>query len=531
MKLKHQILLLFILAGNAVSFAQESELINSLKTFQTFIYQVDRFYVDSLDTPDLVEDGMRSILKDLDPHSVYIPKEEVKRMNEPLQGNFEGIGVQFNILHDTILVVATIAGGPSEKLGIQAGDKIISIEDTVVAGIGIQNSDVIAKLRGKKGTQVRVQMKRKGVRKLIDFTITRDKIPIFSVDAGYMVSPKTGYIKINRFGATTMDEFHQQFSELNAAGMENLILDLQGNGGGYLNTAFDLADEFLEAGKMVVYTQGKAFPKEELVTKKQGSFEKGRLVVLIDESSASASEIVSGAVQDWDRGLIIGRRSFGKGLVQRGYNLPNGAQFRLTVSRYYTPSGRSIQKPYNDGIEAYLKEKYERYNTGELFSADSISFPDSLKYETGNKRIVYGGGGIMPDVFVPLDTTNTSEFFSVLVRKGILNQFTLTYANDNRKKMLKKFPTIEAFISDFDVNTLIPEIQAYVDNEGIKWDEKGFATSKAWIMTRTKAFIARNLFDTEAFYRVINELNESLIEALRLIEGKEYDEFKLASKI
>jgi carboxyl-terminal processing protease len=365
----------------------------------------------------------------------------------------------------------------------------------------------------------------------LDFAIVRDKIPIFSVDAGYMASPKTGYIKVNRFSATTLEEFKEQFSELEAQGMKNLILDLQGNGGGYLNTAHDLVDELLAKDKLVVYTEGKSFPRENLVTRRNGAFEKGRLVVLIDESSASASEIVAGAVQDWDRGLIVGRRSFGKGLVQRGYNLPNGAQFRLTVSRYYTPSGRSIQKPYDQGEEAYRKEKYERFSSGELFSSDSISFPDSLKYETNNKRIVYGGGGITPDFFVPLDTTQTSDFFSLLVRKGVLNQFTLDYTNDGRKKLLKKYDSVENFAKKFKTEDIIEELKEYTDNAGIKWDDEGYATSQLWIQTRVKAFIARNLWDTEAFYVIINDLNKSYQEALQLIEGKDYNEFKLTSKI
>lgn len=512
-------------------FSQDAKLVKSLETFQTFLYQVDRFYVDTVQVDDLVEKGMIEVLSQLDPHSVYIPEDEVKRMNEPLQGNFEGIGVQFNILRDTILVVATISGGPSEKIGIQAGDRIVFIEEEEVAGISIQNSDVIKRLRGEKGTTVNVKIQRRGEKNLLDFAIIRDKIPIFSVDAGYMASPKTGYIKVNRFGATTLTEFKEQFSELETQGMQNLILDLQGNGGGYLNTAYELVDELLSSDKLVVYTQGKSFPREDLITRRKGSFEKGRLIVLIDESSASASEIVAGAIQDWDRGLIVGRRSFGKGLVQRGYNLPNGAQFRLTVSRYYTPSGRSIQKPYDQGEEAYRKEKYERFSSGELFSSDSINFPDSLKYETNNKRIVYGGGGITPDFFVPLDTSQTSDFFSLLVRKGVLNQFTLDYTNNGRKKLLKKFNSVATFAKKFNPDDILDELKEYTDNAGIKWDDAGYETSQLWIQTRVKAFIARNLWDTEAFYVIINDLNKSYQEALQLIEGKDYDEFKLAAKI
>ena len=365
------------------------------------------------------------MLEELDPHSIYIPREDLEDVNEPLKGNFEGVGIQFNIVKDTIYVVDAIAGGPSERLGIRAGDRIIGIDTENVAGVGFKNSDVMDRLRGKKGSKVNVSILRRGEPNPLEFTITRDKIPIYSVEAGYMATPSIGYIKVSRFSATTMTEFRSKLDELKALGMEDLVLDLQGNGGGYLRTASDMADEFLGDKKLIVYTEGRTSPRDDTYATKDGRMEKGKLVVMVDEGSASASEIVSGAIQDWDRGLVVGRRSFGKGLVQRPVMLPDGSAVRLTVSRYYTPSGRSIQKPYDEGVEAYQRERIERLAKGELSSVDSIHTTDTVKFFTMNKRIVYGGGGIMPDVFVPIDTTLSSPYFGQLVRKGILNTYAL----------------------------------------------------------------------------------------------------------
>ncbi|MGB1032256.1 MAG: S41 family peptidase, partial [Flavobacteriales bacterium] len=362
--------------------AQKTDPQSTTEKFGTLLYYIEQMYVDSVDSEALTEKAIRGMLEDLDPHSSYISSSDVQDANAPLKGNFDGIGIQFNILKDTILVVSPISGGPSEKLGIQAGDKIVTVDGQVVAGVGITNNDVRDKLMGPKDTKVTVGIKRKGAKKLIDFDIIRDKIPIYSVDASYMLDDNIGYIKVNRFGKTTMQELREGLVKMKNQGMKDLVLDLQGNGGGYLQTAIEMADEFLSEQKLIVFTQGRAFPKDDFYAKREGLFEKGRLVVLIDEGSASASEIVSGAIQDWDRGLIIGRRSFGKGLVQRPVPLPDGSEVRLTVQKYYTPSGRCIQKPYDDGVEAYRNEKYDRYDSGELYSIDGVEFPDSLKYAT-----------------------------------------------------------------------------------------------------------------------------------------------------
>ena len=408
---------------------------------------IDSYYVDTVNTDRLVEDAIIGMLKELDPHSVYISKEEVKRMNEPLQGSFDGVGIQFNILDDTLIVVNPIPGGPSEKLGIKAGDRIVEVDGKNIAGIGLKNSDVIKMLRGEKGTTVNVKIQRRGSENLLDFTITRDKIPIYSLDAAYMVNKEIGYIKLNRFAATSIDEFNKAFSKLKQKGVKKLILDLRGNGGGYLNTAVNLADQFLPDGNMIVYTQGIHAPRYEEHATEKGVWEEGELVVLVDEGSASASEIVSGAIQDWDRGVIIGRRTFGKGLVQRPYILPDNSMIRLTVARYYTPSGRCIQKSYAKGVKDYSNDIINRYNHGELTNADSIHFPDSLKYKTLKlKRTVYGGGGIMPDIFVPLDTTKLPELYAGLIRKGIIYQFTVSYMDTHRDELKAKYKSFNTFI-------------------------------------------------------------------------------------
>ena len=441
------------------------------------------------------------------------------------------MGIQFNILRDTLLVVNTIPGGPSEKIGIMAGDKIILIEGENVAGTGLQNSDVVKRLRGDKGTKVKVEIKRNGNKDLLEFIITRDKIPIYSVDAGYMLNNETGYIKINRFAANTVEEFHEKIALLKEQGMKNLVLDLQGNGGGYLNTAFKLADEFLSNDKLIVYTEGRSYPKETFNATAEGEWETGKLVVLIDESSASASEIVSGAIQDWDRGLLVGRRSFGKGLVQKPFMLPDGSAVRLTISRYYTPSGRSIQKPYDGGhLEDYYKEKYERYSSGELFSADSISFPDSLKYETANKRTVYGGGGIMPDVFVPIDTTRGSAYFTNAIRKGLVNSYALTQSEKQRKKILKSHTNIQDFKANYKVSAddLLDMTNYFANEGGLEFNEEDYQRSEDFMRLRYKALLARSIYGPEAFYVIINEVNESLNEALKYLENGEYNKMDLA---
>ncbi len=472
------------------------------------MYHIERMYVDDVDKNKLVDAAIVSMLEELDPHSIYIPKEDLEEVNEPLKGNFEGVGIQFNIIRDTIYVVDAIPGGPSERIGIRAGDKVLTIDKETVAGVNFKNADVMKRLRGKKGTKVDVAILRRGEPAPLDFTITRDKIPIYSVEASYMAEPGIGYIKVSRFSATTMKEFREKLVELKEAGMKDLILDLQGNGGGYLRTAIDMADEFLGDRKLVVYTEGRTSPREDTYATKEGLFEKGRLVVLVDEGSASASEIVSGAVQDWDRGLIIGRRSFGKGLVQRPVMLSDGSAVRLTVSRYYTPSGRSIQKSYEDGVEAYQREKIQRLASGELTSADSIHAADTVKFFTMNKRVVYGGGGIMPDVFVPIDTTQSSDYFGQLVRKGILNTFALGYVDTQREQLLAGYTTPDAFRRNFIVNEgLMKALEVEADKEGVEPDAEGLLRSKDLIGIRLKALIARDLWNTSAYWQVINADN------------------------
>lgn len=519
---------LFGLSTNIVR-AQLEDRSGTLEKFETLFANLSAHYVDSVNGVKLVEDAINGMLSKLDPHSVYIPSEELEEMNAPLVGNFEGIGIRFNIFNDTILVVNPIPGGPSEKLGIMAGDKIVTIEGKIVAGVGIKNKDVMESLRGKKGTKVSVGIKRKRIVNLMDYTITRDKIPINSIDAVYMVNSKVGYVKLNRFAASSLDEFKTALATLKEQGMKDLIFDLRGNGGGYLKTAINMTDEFLDGNKLIVYTEGRSYPRENVYAKTKGDFEKGRLVVLIDEGSASASEIVSGAIQDWDRGVVVGRRSFGKGLVQRPFMLPDGSAVRLTISRYYTPSGRSIQKPYDKGRDAYIKEKYERYLNGEVFHKDSIDFPDSLRFYTSKKRQVYGGGGIMPDIFVPLDTTETSDYFVNLRRNGIFNRFTLEYLNKNRQTLNKKYPDVKSFKKGFEIdNAFLDDVAKYAkDEEEIEIDKEDAKRSERIIKTWFKAYIASNLFDYSSFYEIMNPLDASYNEAIDILEGKRYKELKI----
>ncbi|MFN0032989.1 MAG: S41 family peptidase [Flavobacteriales bacterium] len=521
-----------LLISSTVTYTQVADPNATTEKFATLLSYIQHMYVDSVNAEKLTEKAIISLLEDLDPHSTYLSKEELKEANEPLQGSFDGIGVQFNIFKDTILVVEPIQGGPSEKLGIQSGDKIVEIDGQTVAGIGIKNPDVFKKLRGPKGTKVNVGIMRSGEKSLLHYEIIRDKIPIYSIDASYMVTPEIGYIKISRFAKTTLEELKQGLSELKAEGMKDLVLDLQGNGGGYLNTAIELCDEFISGEKLLVYTEGRSFAREDYKAnpKVNGSFEKGRLVVLIDESSASASEILSGAIQDWDRGLIIGRRSFGKGLVQRPVPLPDGSAVRLTVQKYYTPSGRCIQKPYDDGLEAYMSDRDKRFKTGEFFSLDSLHFPDSLKFTTNVKRrTVYGGGGILPDIFVPLDTTENSGYFSDLLRTGVNNDWVMSHVNTNREAMLKTYPDLKTFLAYYTVpESAIQEMVKLMEAEKVPFSEKDYKTSEHAIKLRTKALIARNLYDNEAFYVVINDLNPALKKAVEVLKDGTFDKQKLA---
>lgn len=433
------------------------------------VLQLIKFgYVDTVSLNKFVEKGVVEMLKELDPHTAYISKEEVERTNEPLVGNFDGVGIQFQIIKDTIVAASVINGGPSEKVGVLAGDKILKIDTMVAVGKSITNKWVFEHLRGKKGTTVLVTIARRGSEKPLEFSIVRDKIPINSIDAYFMATPEVGYIKLDRFAQTTMDEFRKALIVLKLKGMKHLIFDLRGNGGGYLGTAIDLADEFLSTEKQIVYTEGAASPIQRYYATAKGNFETGRLVILVDEGSASASEIVSGAIQDWDRGIIIGRRSFGKGLVQKPFTLNDGSVIRLTTARYHTPTGRCIQKPYDDGLDDYYKDFSKRLKHGEFVNADSIKFPDSLKYFTPAKRVVYGGGGIMPDIFIPMDTNRLSDFYTNLFRKGVLNNFVMQYLDANRTRLKQQYPTSDDFIHNFKIDQpLLDEFYTFASKEGV----------------------------------------------------------------
>lgn len=531
-RITHTILSLTLLVSALNIQAQNTDPSATTDKFNTLLYYIEQMYVDTVNSQQLVEHAIRGMLEELDPHSVYISKEDLAAANEPLQGNFEGIGIQFNIMKDTIFVVNPIPGGPSEKIGIMAGDKIVTVDGENVAGVGIKNSDVMRLLKGPKNTIVKVGIKRRGARKLIEFEIQRDKIPIYSVDASYMINPEVGYIKVNRFAKTTMKELRESLVKLKGQGMTSLVLDLQGNGGGLLNTAIEMADEFISDNRLLVYTEGRSFPKDETYSRREGLFEKGRLVVLIDEGSASASEIVSGAIQDWDRGLIIGRRSFGKGLVQRPVQLPDGSAVRLTVQKYYTPSGRCIQKPYEEGVEAYQSEKYKRFETGELLSLDKFELPDSLRFTTNvKKRTVYGGGGIMPDIFVPIDTSYASEYFTDMIRKGIINQFVLSYVDKNRSQLLKEWDSPEAFIQNFTVSeSLERELIGYASKEKVEYREEDWLLSKDAVDIRMKALIGRNLFDYDVFFKVINVLNPAYMRAIDVLNDGTFEKADLAHR-
>lgn len=518
------VLFFFLISGLSI-FSLEAQTVKPLdpiKTtdkFKKALQVINTYYVDTVNSDDLAEKAIMKMLEELDPHSTYMDADEVKRSNEPLQGNFEGIGVQFQIIRDTINVVAAIAGGPSEQVGIQAGDKIVKIDTTEAVGKKVNNDFVVKHLRGPKGSKVNVSIVRDAKPNVLTFTITRDKIPINSIDAYYMVEPGVGIIKLNRFAQTTMSEYKEAIDNLKKQGLKTLILDLRDNSGGFLKTAVDLSDEFLSDGKLIVYTEGRNHNRESYTSTTKGSFEEGQLVVLIDEGSASASEIVTGAVQDWDRATVIGRRSFGKGLVQRPYDLPDGSVIRLTIARYYTPAGRCIQKPYENSREAYYEDLSKRYKSGEMVHPDSIHFPDSLKYFTKiKKRIVYGGGGIMPDYFVPIDTSRFSDYYMALIRKNAFNSFTLDYLQNARKTLKKQFPDVAAFKSKFTVDASLKKaFFDYTEKQGVKYDEQGYKQSELIINTILKATIGRNLFDLTAYFEMVTDIDPELQQALIFI--------------
>lgn len=481
---------------------------------------VNNLYVDNVDEEKIVENAVRGILENLDPHSSYSTKEETTSSQETMQGSFSGIGIQFNMQKDTLYVVQTIAGGPSEKVGILPGDRFIAVDDSIIAGRKLKNTDIMKRLRGPKGTKVNIKVKRGSNAELLEFRITRDDIPLNSIDAVYMADGKTGYIRLSRFAATSYKEFKDAITKLKKQGMQQLILDLTDNGGGYMQIAAQIANEMLNRGNLIVYTQGRKSPRQNLNADGSGTFRTQKVVVMINQFSASASEILSGAVQDWDRGMVVGRRSFGKGLVQREFLLPDSSSFRLTIARYYTPSGRNIQKPYVKGDrEDYDKDIIDRYNHGELQSADSIHFADSLKHTTLRlHRTVYGGGGIMPDVFVPLDTTQYTDYHRRLVAKDIIPQFALRYVDKNRADLKAQYPDAQKFIKEFTVsdemlNNLVDAGKA----EKVDFDKSQFAKSKEMLRTFVKAAIANDLFSTGAYFQIVNEQNDIYKEALSII--------------
>lgn len=490
--------------------------------FNWLLRSIDSYYVDSVDMKKLTESAMVQLLSELDPHSVYISEKEVQDMNEPLQGSFEGIGISFNIFHDTLMVLQTIQGGPSEKVGLMAGDRIIYVDSELIAGKGITNQDVFKKLKGEKGTLVKVKILRKGEKELLDFNIIRDKIPLFSLDASYMMNDKTGYIKLSRFSATTTEEFLEALNKMKAnTKFENLILDLRGNGGGFLKAAYEVCDQFLDNGKLVVYTSGLKNPRKDYIATDEGILEKGKLIVLIDGGSASASEIVSGAIQDWDRGIILGRRSFGKGLVQQQYSYIDGSMVRLTTAHYYTPSGRCIQKPYNKGVDEYQNDYSERMTRGELFNKDSILINDTLKYKTlVNKRDVYGGGGIIPDVFVPMDTSSNYKYYNQLIRQNIVNQFILNYVDKNRKELTKSYPDFPSFKKDYQVSdAMLNDLWEEGVKNKIEKDEISIQYLDGYVRRHLKALVARGLWNSGNYFEIINEGDDEIVKALSIINS------------
>jgi len=489
-----------------------------VQKFREVLTHIQLEYVDTINSGALVDDAIQHMLNKLDPHSAYTPARDKESANEDLRGNFDGIGVEFNIFHDTIVVVSPLSGGPSEAVGVQSGDKIVKVDDKNMAGVGVTTADVMRALKGPKGTEVKVSILRAGKTEPLLFSIVRDKIPQFSIDVAYMVDPETGYIKVNRFSATTYEEFSQALKTLKAKGMKKLVLDLQGNPGGYMNMAIEMADDFLPEGKKIVFTNGKEkkFNSDAMSTAK-GNFETGALIVLVNEGSASASEILAGALQDNDRALIVGRRSFGKGLVQSPFELSDGSELRLTISRYYTPTGRSIQKPYTDEDE-YARDIISRYNHGEFFHADSIRFNDSLTYKTKNGRTVYGGGGIMPDYFVPLDTSLTSShYLNELYTSTSIQEYTFAYA-DAHKESLQKM-TYENFLRDFKVtDDMLNSLAKVGERNKIKPDYKELKAKKKLFQIHIRAQIARKIWHNEGFYPIINETNEIFLQAIKLFD-------------
>lgn len=496
----------------------------ALRKLQLAEMAIYNLYVDSVNQNKLVEDGIRGMIEKLDPHSSYSTAQETKAMNEPLQGSFEGIGVQFNVVQDTLLVIQPVSNGPSERVGILAGDRIVTVNDSAIAGVKMSKEEIMRRLRGPKGSKVRLGIVRRGIKGVLTFVVVRDKIPVRTLDAYYMIRPTIGYIRIGSFGLTTYKEFMEAVAVLKQQGMNDLILDLEENGGGYLNAAVDIANEFLKRNDLIVYTLGRSVPKQEFRADGKGRLLAGKVVVLINEFTASAAEIVTGALQDQDRGEVVGRRSFGKGLVQRPIEFPDGSMIRLTIAHYYTPSGRCIQKPYTKGdAQSYALDIEKRYEHGELYSADSIHFADSLKYKTLRKqRLVYGGGGIMPDYFVPLDTTLYTPYHRQLAARSYLINANLKYVDAHRKTLKQQYPDFATFLSRYEVpQSLLDDIRKTAEKDKIKpKDEAEWKKSLPQLRLQLKALVARDLWDMSQYFQVVNEANPIVQKALTLFQQR-----------
>ena len=491
---------------------------------------ISNFYVDSPDNDKIAEEAVKAMLKELDPHSTYTDKKETKALLEQMQGSFSGIGIQYNMVSDTLYVIQTTPNGPSERAGILAGAKVVEVNDTVIAGVKMTRTDIMSRLRGKKGSQVKVGIVRRGINRLLEFNLVRDDISTETVDAAYMIDKKNGYIRITSFGAKTHNEFVAKLDSLKGLGRRNLVLDLQGNGGGFLNAAVDIANEFLARESLVVYTEGRTTGRHDYMAQGGGRFLKGNVAVLVDETSASAAEILAGAIQDWDRGVVVGRRSFGKGLVQRPFELFDGSMIRLTIARYYTPSGRCIQKPYSDSIK-YEDDLMRRYNSGEMSSADSIHFADSLKTKTLRLgRTVYGGGGIMPDYFVPMDTAKYTAYHRALAAKGSIIQASLRYLDENREELVSKYRSIEEFDDKFVVDDrymTIQREQALKDSVELKGGDEELARTLPELKKQLKMYIARDLWDMSEFIMLYNKYSDSFQKAYELVRCKNMDKVLL----